>query len=311
MEARRLPQQPAGGATRPSDEAPARSGEECAVTKTRRARRFGPNARGEGPRKKLPGTFWAQKRPATFGGSLLQASGSPADIGVALCSPGHGPRRLAGPSAPPPSKKPRLRNDPPTSAGHFSMRPDDQPASARHLAAPNLVPAIWLGLRLALIQENRVSEATRHGLRITLAGTTRWDRSCWLDLLPQLLRWSLVTGLGPARVSLTPRFAEASASQSLPSQVNRPASGASAVRTMVTGDSPKPPRGFFVCKAGEASASPNEPWDRTGEGPARRRGRGGRFGVRRGSHRLGPSCRSQPLEGFHGVLDQPSAGDLQ
>ena len=123
----------------------------------------------------------------------------------------------------PSSKKPRLRNDPPTSAGHFSMRPDDQPASARHLAAPNLVPAIWLGLRLALIQENRGSETTRHGLRITLAGTTRWDRSCWLDLLPQLLRWSLVTGLGPARVSLTPRFAEASASQSLPSEVNRPA----------------------------------------------------------------------------------------
>ena len=101
MDARRLPQQSAGGTTRPSSEAPARSGQECAVTKTRRARRFGPNARGEGPRKKLPGTFWAQKRPANFGGSLLQASGSPADIGAALCSAGHGPRRLAGASARP------------------------------------------------------------------------------------------------------------------------------------------------------------------------------------------------------------------
>jgi hypothetical protein len=43
-----------------------------------------------------------------------------------------------------------------------------------------------------------------------------------LDLLPQLLRRSLVTGLAPARASLTPRLAEASASQSLPSQLNRP-----------------------------------------------------------------------------------------
>ena len=33
------------------------------------------------------------------------------------------------------------------------MRPDDPPASARHLAAPNIVPAIWHGLRLAPIQE--------------------------------------------------------------------------------------------------------------------------------------------------------------
>jgi len=48
------------------------------------------------------------------------------------------------------------------------------------------------------------------------------DRSCLLDLLAQILRRSLVTGLVPARASLTPRLAQASASQSLPSQLNRP-----------------------------------------------------------------------------------------
>jgi hypothetical protein len=58
-----------------------------------------------------------------------------------------------------------------------------------------------------------------------LAGPIQLDRSCWLDLLPQLLRPLLVTGLVPARASLTPRLAEASASQSLPSQLNRPGFG--------------------------------------------------------------------------------------
>ena len=38
---------------------------------------------------------------------------------------------------------------------------------------------------------------------------------------PQILRPSLVTGLEPARASLTPRLAEASASQSLPFQLDR------------------------------------------------------------------------------------------
>jgi hypothetical protein len=59
-----------------------------------------------------------------------------------------------------------------------------------------------------------------------LAGTIQLDRSCLLDLLPQILRPSLVTGLVPARASLTPRLAQASASQSLPSQLNRPGLGA-------------------------------------------------------------------------------------
>ncbi len=58
--------------------------------------------------------------------------------------------------------------------------------------------AIWQGLRLVIVEGNRGSETTRYGLRITLAGTIQWDLSCWLDLLPQLLRRSLVTGLGPA-----------------------------------------------------------------------------------------------------------------
>ena len=52
-------------------------------------------------------------------------------------------------------------------------------------------------------------------------GTIRLDRSCLLDLLAQIPRPSLVTGLEPARASLTPRLAEASASQSLPSQLHR------------------------------------------------------------------------------------------
>jgi len=42
-----------------------------------------------------------------------------------------------------------------------------------------------------------------------------------LDLLAQILRRSLVTGLVLARAELTPRLAEASASQSLPSQLDR------------------------------------------------------------------------------------------
>ena len=54
-----------------------------------------------------------------------------------------------------------------------------------------------------------------------LAGTMQLDRSCLLDLLAQILRRSLVTGLELARASLTPRLAQASASQSLPSQLNR------------------------------------------------------------------------------------------
>ena len=53
------------------------------------------------------------------------------------------------------------------------------------------------------------------------AGTTPLDRSCWLDLLPQILHRWLVTGLEPACASLTPRLAQASASPSLPSQLDR------------------------------------------------------------------------------------------
>ena len=55
-----------------------------------------------------------------------------------------------------------------------------------------------------------------------LAGTIQLDRSCWLDLLSQELRPSLVTGLVLARASLTPRLAKESAAPSLPSQLNRP-----------------------------------------------------------------------------------------
>lgn len=150
------------------------------------------------PTQQVAGNIWASKttrhfRRVTFASvrvarrhrrGTLQPRTWPASFGRGFGSPS--------------SMKPRLRNDPPPSAGHFSMRPDDQPASARHVAAPNIVPAVWHGLRLARVEGNRGSETTRHKLRVTLAGTTRWDRSCWLDRLPQLLRRSLVTGLGPA-----------------------------------------------------------------------------------------------------------------
>ena len=53
------------------------------------------------------------------------------------------------------------------------------------------------------------------------AGTVRWDRSCWLRLLPQGLRCSLVTGLPSARASLSPRLAKESATPPLSSQLNR------------------------------------------------------------------------------------------
>ena len=46
-------------------------------------------------------------------------------------------------------------------------------------------------------------------------------RSCWLRLLPQELRCSLVTGLQSARASLSPRLAKESATPSLSSQLNR------------------------------------------------------------------------------------------
>lgn len=46
-------------------------------------------------------------------------------------------------------------------------------------------------------------------------------RSCLLDLLLQEFRPSLLTGLDPARASLTTRLVEESAEQLLPSQLNR------------------------------------------------------------------------------------------
>jgi len=68
--------------------------------------------------------------------------------------------------------------------------------------------------------------------RPPLTVTIQLDRSCLLDLLAQILRRSLVTGLVLARASFTPRLAQASASQSLPSQLNRYGLGMSS-RTMV------------------------------------------------------------------------------
>ena len=53
------------------------------------------------------------------------------------------------------------------------------------------------------------------------ARTIQLDRSCWLRLLPQELRCSLVTGLPSARASLSPRLAKEFATPSLSSQLNR------------------------------------------------------------------------------------------
>ena len=53
------------------------------------------------------------------------------------------------------------------------------------------------------------------------ARTKQLDRSCWLHLLPQKLRCSLVTGLQSARASLSPRLAKESATPSLSSQQHR------------------------------------------------------------------------------------------
>ena len=63
------------------------------------------------------------------------------------------------------------------------------------------------------------------------AGTIQLDRSCLLDLLSQELRPSLVTGLELARAWLTLRRAEASAAQSLPSQLHRSGFGMNGPRT--------------------------------------------------------------------------------
>ncbi len=80
-----------------------------------------------------------------------------------------------------------------------------------------------IGPRLALASS---CERIRHAIPFlpteSLAKPTiQLDRSCWLRLLPQELRCSLVTGLQSARASLSPRLAKESATPSLSSQLNR------------------------------------------------------------------------------------------
>ena len=83
-----------------------------------------------------------------------------------------------------------------------------------------------------------------------------------LDLLAQILRRSLVMGLELARASLTPRLAQASASQSLPSQLNRPGleSSSTAVLGMkrVPGGLENPPPFFGMGRVGGRQTSFNE-----------------------------------------------------
>ena len=73
-------------------------------------------------------------------------------------------------------------NDPPTSAGPISMRPDDPPASARLFAVPNIVHAVWDSLRLAPVEGNRRSETARQLRRVPFPcarATHRHRRGTW------------------------------------------------------------------------------------------------------------------------------------
>jgi len=65
------------------------------------------------------------------------------------------------------------------------------------------------------------SDASDRGSVAAFEVTKQGDRSCLLDLLPQELRPSLVTGLELARTSITPGLAEASAAPRRPSQPHR------------------------------------------------------------------------------------------
>jgi hypothetical protein len=65
------------------------------------------------------------------------------------------------------------------------------------------------------------SDASDQGSAAAFAVMMQGDRLCWLDLLPQELRRSLVTGLVRARASITPGLAEALAAPPRPSQPHR------------------------------------------------------------------------------------------
>ena len=94
-----------------------------------------------------------------------------------------------------------------------------------------VVRSIWIstiGLQSAraslsprLAKESATPSLSSQLNRSGLAGTISLDRSCWLRLLPQELRCSLVTDLQWARASLSPRLAKESARPSLSSQLNR------------------------------------------------------------------------------------------
>ena len=86
--------------------------------------------------------------------------------------------------------------------------------------APVRLPPSWQAGRIAT--HARDAAGCPPAFRDCLAGTIQLGRSCWLDLLPQILRPSLDKGLVLARASLVPRLAEASAPPSLSSQRHRP-----------------------------------------------------------------------------------------
>ncbi len=65
------------------------------------------------------------------------------------------------------------------------------------------------------------SDASDRGSAAAFAVMVQWDRLCWLDLHPQELCRSLITGLVRARASITPGLAEASAAPPRPSQLHR------------------------------------------------------------------------------------------
>jgi hypothetical protein len=125
------------------------------------------------PSRQVAGNIWASKttrhfRRVTFA-SVRVARRHRRGTSQGRTWPASFGRGFGSPS----SKKPRLRNDPPTSAGHFSMRRGDQSASARHFAGPNMARAVWQGLCQVIVEENRGPETTRHALRVILATAKR------------------------------------------------------------------------------------------------------------------------------------------
>ena len=97
---------------------------------------------------------------------------------------------------------------------------DAQMARGQHTGhrVPDVVP--WVPEKASDASGQR-SDASDRGSAAAFAVMVQGDQLCWLDLLPQELRRSLITGLVRARASITPGLAEALAAPSRPSQPHR------------------------------------------------------------------------------------------